>query len=96
MDVMSLANDNSLQQQHAMAEKLKQLEGAAEVRVQSDAVAARLTLANAEQIMFQENAKQLRRVVDLHHQIFTAREAIYEEKVKVHRQAWEQFQRLQI
>ena len=35
-------------------------------------------------------------VVDLHHQTFIAREAIYKEMFGVHRQAWEQFQRLQI
>ena len=87
LDVMSIAKNNILQQQRAMAEKLKQLESAAEVRVQSDAVAARLALANAEQIMFQENAKELRRVVDLHHQTFTARDAIYEEQFEVHSQA---------
>ena len=58
-------------------------------------MAARLALANAKQIMFQENAKELRRVVDLHHQTFTAREAIYEEQFTVHSQAWEKLQQLQ-
>ena len=33
--------------------------------------------------------------MDLHHQTFIAREAIYEEQFKVHSQAWEQFQQLQ-
>ena len=66
-----------MQQQRAMVETLKQLEDTSEVRVQSDAAAARMALANAEQIMFQENAKELRRIVDLHHRTFAAREAIY-------------------
>ena len=96
LDVTSIAKDIILQQQRAMVEKSTQLESAVEVRVQSDAVAARLALANAEHIMFQENAKELKRGVDLHHQTHTAREAIYEEKLKVLSQAWEQFQRLQI
>ena len=45
--------------------------------------------------MSQENAKELRRIVDLHHRRFAAREAIYEEKFKVHSQARDQFQHLQ-
>ena len=93
---MSIWKNNIVQQPREMAEKLKELESAAEVLVRSDVVAARLALANAEQIMFQENAKELKRVVDLHHQTYTAREAINEEKFKCHHQAWEQFQRLQI
>ena len=40
-----------MQQQRAMAEALRQLENAVEVSVQSDAAAARMALANAEQIM---------------------------------------------
>ena len=43
-----------------------------------------------------EHARELGRVVDPHHQTYTAREAIYEEKFQVHSQAWEPFQRLQI
>ena len=66
LDVIFIASENIMQQQRAMAETLRQLDNAIDVRVQSDAVAARLALANAEQIMFQENAKELRRVVDLH------------------------------
>ena len=85
-----------MQQQNVMAEKLTQLESAAEVRVQSDAVAVRRALANAEQIMSHENAKELKRVVELHHQTFTGTEAIYEEMFKCQRQAWEQFQHLQM
>ena len=87
LDVMDTANENIMQQQLAMAEALTQLEDTAEVRAQSDAAAARMALANAEQVMSQENAKELRRIVDLHHRTFAAREAIYEEKFKVHSQA---------
>ena len=57
LDVMITANESIMQQKLAMAETLRQLEHAAEVGVQSDAAAARMALANAEQIMFQENAK---------------------------------------
>ena len=70
-----------------MAATLRQLEGTAEVRVQSDVAAARMALANAEQVMFQENAKGLRRIVDLHHRTFAAGTVIYEEKFIVHNQA---------
>ena len=59
-------------------------------------MAARKALANAKQIMFQENAKELKRVVELHHQTLTANEAIYEERFECQRQAWEQFQHLQM
>ena len=95
LDVMSKAKENIMQQERAMAETLEQLEDTAEVRVQSDTAAARMALANAEQVMSQENAKELRRIVDLHHRTFAAREAIYEEKFKVHSQARDQFQHLQ-
>ena len=40
-----------------MAETLKQLEDTAEVSVQSDTAAARMALANADQVMSEENAK---------------------------------------
>ena len=57
LDVMSIANENIMQQQRAMAETLKQLEDTAEVLFQSDTAAARMALANAEQLMSQENCK---------------------------------------
>ena len=47
LDVMSIAKENIMQQQRAMAEALKQLEDTAEVRVQSDTAVARMGLANA-------------------------------------------------
>ena len=84
-----------MQQQRAMAETLKQLEDTTEVHVQSDVAAARMALANAEQVMSQENAKELRRIVDLHHRTFAAREAMYEDTFKVHSQALDQYQHLQ-
>ena len=70
LDVVNNANNNITQQQYVMAEQLRQLESAAEARVQSDAVAARMALANAEQIMSHENVKELNRVMELHHQTF--------------------------
>ena len=94
LDVMSIANENIMQQQRAMAETLRQIGDTAEVRVQSDAAAARMALANAEQVMSEENVKELGRIVDLHHRTFAAREAIYEEKFKVHSQAWDHFRHL--
>ena len=55
--VVDLANENILQQQTAMSNKIAQLEAAAENLVQSEAAVARSALHNAEQKMSQENQK---------------------------------------
>ena len=91
LTIMNIANENIMQQQRTMPEILRQFVNAAEVRVQSDAEVAMMALANAKQIMFQWNAKELRRVVGLYHQTFTAKEVIYKEKFKVHDQTWDPF-----
>ena len=70
LEVVNIANNNITLQQHVMAQELRQLDSAAELGVQSDAVAARMALANAEQIMSHENVKELNRVMELHHQTF--------------------------
>ena len=74
-----------------MNEKMKQLEAAAVVRVQNDVTAAKLALTQAEQAMPQEHAREMKRVVDLHHQAYTAKEVVYAEKFQCHREAWAQF-----
>ena len=55
--VVDLANENILQQQTAMSNKIAKLEAAAENLVQSEAAVARSALHNAEQKMSQENQK---------------------------------------
>ena len=47
LDVMSIAKENIMQQQRAMAETLKQVEDTAEVCFHSDTAVARMGLANA-------------------------------------------------
>ena len=96
LDVVNIASENILQQRLGMSERMKQLEAAVEVPVQSDAVAAKLALANAEQIMIHEHAREMKRVVDLHHKTYTAKDDVYEDQFKCPRDAWEQLQRLQI
>ena len=55
---MNIANENIVQQQVAMIERKRQLEAAADVRVQRDAAAAKLAFTNAEQVMIQEHARE--------------------------------------
>ena len=52
-----------------MSERIKQLEAAADVPIQT---VAKLALANAEQILIYEHAGETQRVVDLHHQTYPA------------------------
>ena len=59
-NAVDLANENILQQQAVMSNKIAQLEAAAKGRVQREVAAAKSALVNAEQKMFQEN-KQIRR-----------------------------------
>ena len=43
--------------------------------------------------MIRDHVREMKRVVDLHHQ---TQNAVYEEKFQCHSEAWEQFQRLQL
>ena len=55
--VVDFANENILQQQAVMSNKIAQLEAAAEGRVQREAAAAKSALLHAQQKMSQENNK---------------------------------------
>ena len=56
-NVVDFANENILQQQAVMSNKIVQIEAAAEGRVQREAEAAKSALLHAEEKMSQENQK---------------------------------------
>ena len=61
---MDLANENILQQQAVMSDKIAQLEAAAEVRVRRESEAAKSAMLHAQEKMSQENKTEIGLVLD--------------------------------
>ena len=78
--VVDFANENILQQQAVMSNKIAQLEAAAEGRVQREAAAAKLVQASAEQKMSQENKNEVGLVLDLYSKGIALRKKLFIKK----------------